>query len=82
MAMAQDNRLEIDRIRDSVRCEKGFPCCNVGVALAGKVKVIAGGKLLDCLEADVAECGFALPFGDGFFCRCPLRKHIAQTFHV
>ena len=82
MPIAQERTPEINRIRESVCCPKGFPCCNVGPALAGKVKVIAGGKVLDCLEADVAECRFALPFGDGFFCRCPLRKYIAETFHV
>jgi hypothetical protein len=82
VAPAQEKTAEIDRIRDSVCCSKGFPCCDVGFALAGKVKVIAGGKLLDCLEADVPTCRLALPFGDGFFCRCPLRKYIAQTFHV
>ena len=82
MAIAQDNRLEMDRIRDSLCCEKGFPCCDADFSLAGKVKVIAGGRLLDCLEADAVKCRCALPFGDGFFCRCPLRKYIAQTFHV
>jgi hypothetical protein len=82
VAKVQEKAAEIDQIKGSMCCPKGFACCSSDFSQVGKVKIIGDGKLLDCLEADAARCQLALPFGDGFFCTCRLRKYIAKTFRI
>ena len=82
MAMSAERTTEIDQIKARMVCTKSFLCCSSGLAQAGKVKVLVNGELLDCLESDAPECRYALAFGDGFFCMCPLRKHLAQILQI
>ena len=82
MEMSQEKTAEIDRIRECMRCERDCGCCRSGFTQMGRVRLLADGNLLDCLEERAATCRFSVAFGDGYFCRCPLRTHIATTFHV
>jgi len=63
-------------------CTKAFSCMSSGFSQAGRVKVLADGQLLECREAGAAACGLAQPFGDGYYCNCPLRKYLAGVLHL
>ena len=82
MEITQETTAEIERIRQKTCCERGFRCCQSGFTRVGRVRLLANGRLLDCLEDNADTCHFAVPFGDGFFCQCPLRAHLAAKYHI
>jgi hypothetical protein len=63
-------------------CTRGFACRDSNLKGLGKVRLLADGEVLDCLEEDAALCSFAMPFGRGCLCVCPRRKHITQILEM
>jgi len=80
--MAQRREAEIERIKADTCCAKAFSCMGSGFSQAGRVEVFASGQLLECRDTDAATCGFSQAFGDGFYCKCPLRTHLARVLHM
>jgi hypothetical protein len=35
-------------------------------------------SFLECLEHNPTHCEFSISYGDGHYCRCPLRVYIAK----
>jgi hypothetical protein len=46
------------------------------------VRSVLGGKLIECLEDDQKACKFAVDFGSGHFCECPLRDFLLKTLNI
>lgn len=45
-----------------------------------RAKMYGAGDLVDCLAQEQAPfCGYALPFGYGYFCKHPQSKKFAET---
>ena len=61
-----------------MQCPKGFKCVDSGFERLCKAKDQGLPNYLDCLEENPDSCTFALPFGYGHLCRCPLRVYIAK----
>jgi len=80
--MAKRRAADIEQIKADMCCAKAFSCMGSGFSQAGRVEVLASGQLLECREAGAAACGLAQPFGDGFYCNCPLRKYLARVLHL
>ena len=70
---------EIEQIISGIDCPKDFACHRSGFKNLSRVKVIADGKLIECLQEDARMCQFALTFGNAIFCKCPLRFYIAKN---
>ena len=77
--MEQDHQKRIEEIIRGMKCQKDFKCCKPGSGYLCKAKDRGMEGYLDCLEQEADLCEFSLPFGDGFFCRCPLRIYIAKN---
>ena len=75
---------KIEEIMDAMQCPKGFQCRKDGFTTVCKVKdqgMGLNGCVL-CFDEAPGECAFALSFGDGHLCRCPLRVFVAHTLRI
>ena len=77
--MEQDHQKRIEEIIRGMKCQRDFKCCKPGSGYLCKAKDRGMEGYLDCLEQEADLCEFRLPFGDGFFCRCPLRNYLAKN---
>lgn len=76
--MEQDHIKRIEEIIRGMKCEKDFRCCKPGFGNLCKARDKGLEGYLDCIDKDSDRCEFRLPFGNGFFCRCPLRVYIGK----
>ena len=76
--MDEDQRKEIEEIINQFQCPRDFRCCKSQFKLLCKAKDIGLETYLKCLEEDPRSCPVSVPFGDGYFCECPLRVYIAK----
>jgi hypothetical protein len=76
--MTKEDKARIEKIRASMKCPKNFRCLEFDLTHLCKAKDIGMKSYLECLEKKPPECAFALSWGDGYFCECPMRLHIAK----
>ena len=76
--MTEEEKKKIDEIKSEITCKKDFECVNSGFENLCKAKDIGLKKYLDCLKSSPQSCQFALSFGKGYLCRCPLRIYIKK----
>jgi len=62
-----------------MKCPNEFKCYHLGSGNVPKVKLIAKGELLECLNERGRDCKLGVDFGLGVFCECPIRNHIAKS---
>ena len=72
--LTQQRQRQIESIKSKMNCPFDFKCEKSDLTAYPKVRSMGG--LLRCQEDDAKNCGHSLPFGNGFFCRCPLIKYI------
>jgi hypothetical protein len=76
--MKAEDREKIKEILDGMKCPKNFKCVNSGFENLCKAKDNGLENYLDCLESNPSTCLFALSFGHGYLCRCPLRVYLSK----
>ena len=76
--MKEADRKKIDEIMAGMQCPKGFKCADKGFKRLCKARDFGLEEYLDCLEEMPSACRFALPFGSGHLCQCPLRVYLAR----
>jgi hypothetical protein len=75
----KDEDLEkIEAIIGKMSCPKMFKCADSGFEKLCKARDFGVESYLDCLDEKSSECPFALPFGEGYLCQCPLRVFLAK----
>jgi hypothetical protein len=77
--MDEQVRKRIEEIAPGMKCPKGFACAESGFEELCKAQDRGLESYLECLERNAWNCPFAVPFGHGHFCECPLRVYIAKT---
>jgi hypothetical protein len=80
MEITHEHASQMEAIKSRMKCPRGFQCVKSPLGGLPKGRVIGQGELVECLEKRAPECEFAMPFGEAYFCRCPLRIYIARTF--
>lgn len=76
--MDADLRKKVEEFIGGMKCPKGFKCVDSGFEFLCKAKDHGMSSYLDCLENEPSKCTFALSFGYGHLCQCPLRAYIAK----
>ncbi len=82
MEITDGHRTTIQSMIGRMQCRKGFECCQSEFQKLCKVRSVLGGKLIECLEDDQKACKFAVDFGSGHFCECPLRDFLLKTLNI
>jgi hypothetical protein len=76
--MKDEDRKKIEEILDKMVCPKNFKCADSGFENLCKARDIGLERYLDCLEGTPTACLYALSFGHGYLCRCPLRVYLSK----
>ena len=76
--MEQGHKQEIEEIIGQTVCPKGFACHRSAFEVLCKAKDIDIESFVVCLEEKPFACKFAVPFGDSYYCRSPVRVYMAK----
>ena len=79
MDLSQGTISEVEQIIDTFECPLDFRCYKSDFEELCNAIIIGNGKLVECTDEMAANCKFSYPFGDGYFCNCPLRVYVAKT---
>jgi hypothetical protein len=80
--MKEQDRNSIAQIKAGMNCRKNFSCEASGFEQICKAKDAGIDSFLDCLdEENRLGCLFALSFGDGYLCSCPLRVYVGKNLN-
>jgi hypothetical protein len=82
MEIAQEHKGHIEKITSEMECPKDFICLESDFENLSKIKLIAGGERIVCLEEEQLRCKFALCYGSLTLCQCPLRNYIAKNLSM
>lgn len=81
MELTQQQQTQIEEIISDMECWKGFDCYKSKFENLCKIRIFRDGELRECLETKTWLCKFSFSFGNGFYCKCPLREYIAKNFN-
>jgi hypothetical protein len=76
--MEQDIKKQIKEIIGKLECPLDFKCIKPGGDQVCKAKEAGLKEYVECLEEHPVDCGFSVAYGNGHFCRCPLRVYICK----
>jgi len=76
--MKEEDRKKIWEIMGGMHCPKNFKCAEKGFEYLCNARDFGVENYLDCLEKDPSACSFALSFGSGYVCQCPLRVYLSK----
>jgi len=79
MELTAEQKIEIERIAAGINCPKNFECYKSGDGKVCKTRDFGLSQYLDCLENEPQSCEFGLPFGNGYFCTCPVQLYISKN---
>ncbi len=81
--MLEEHNKKIQEIMQGMQCPKKFQCARDGFNSVCKARDLGVGLsgYVNCLES-TPGCGFALAFGEGYLCHCPLRVYLAQNLRI
>ena len=86
MEIAEAQISSILAIRDEMKakhllCKKDFECYASSFENLCKVKHIGAFDEIECDSEDAQCCGLSFDAMSHQYCKCPLRRYIAQNFH-
>ena len=76
--MTEEDKKIIEEIMAGMNCPKNFSCAESGFEILCKARDFGLDSYLECLETDPQSCSFVIPFGNAYFCQCPLRVYLGK----
>jgi hypothetical protein len=76
--MKDEDRKTIEEIISGMKCPKDFKCADNGFDELCKAEDFGVESYVKCLEKNASDCSFAISFGYGYLCQCPLRVYLAK----
>ena len=82
--MHEAQKRKIQEIMDGMHCPRDFDCTKSNFETVCKAKDLGLGltDYVKCFGEAHHNCTFALPFGEGHLCRCPLRVYVARALKI
>ena len=89
MQIPKEKLSEIEELKSVTDCPKEFSCLNGKLCKDCYAYRLIGAEMIECkIENSKAQdfflnqCDFRIPFGDGFFCKCPMRVYLLKNLGV
>jgi hypothetical protein len=77
--LTQQQEYEIKQIMAGMDCPRAFRCYKSGFEDLTPVEVFGGSDLVQCRKAAESYCSMSFSFGPRTtFCKCAIRKYVAQ----
>ena len=80
MRITPEQEVQIKAIIAAMKCPKEYHCYRSSFRIVGRARLIGDTDVVECLAEQASVCPYGVPFGNTFFCSCPLRKYILETF--
>ena len=78
--MNQTHGKALREISKNIHCSKKLICLTSELKNLCKAEDIGLEKRIKCLDDTPQKCDFTIPFGSGFYCKCPVRVYVAKNF--
>jgi len=78
MDLTQDITSEIEQLIGTFECPKDLICYKSNFEELCEVVIFGDGAMIECVDKNASNCQLSAPFGEGFFCNCPIRAYIAK----
>jgi hypothetical protein len=79
MELTKEQRTTARDIISGMKCPADFECYKSTFEELPKHRLVVGGQLVECLENGHNPCSFAVRYGSGAFCECPLLNYMAKS---
>ena len=80
--ITQEHKTKIEEIIKNMECPKDFQCYKSEFKDLCQIQIFRDGELIECLDKGFNTCRHSFVFGRGYFCKCLLRKYIAENFNI
>ena len=81
MDLSQETILEIEQLIATFKCPLDYKCYKSNFEEICDAVIIGNGELVECVDNNASNCQLSSPFGEGYFCSCPLRAYIARKLN-
>lgn len=76
--MKEEYKMLIEEIMPGMHCSKNFKCIESGFEILCKARKYWNESYLECLESHPDSCEYAVPTGNEYLCKCPLRIYLSD----
>ena len=77
-SMKEEDRKKIEELMAGMQCPKNFACAENGFERLCEAVDIGLETYIQCRGENPSACTFAMPFGNNYFCDCPLRVYLRK----
>ena len=77
--MEKKLRKTIKKVMARMRCARNFECAESEFDTLCEAEDFGLEHYIECLEPEPLHCSFALCFGAGYLCSCPLRVYVSKN---
>ena len=81
MNLSHGTILEIDQLIGTFECPKNYGCYKSKFEELCEAVIFGDGVMIECIDNNASNCQLSSPFGEGYFCSCPLRAYIAKKLN-
>jgi hypothetical protein len=76
--MNEMDKRAVDEMKANVQCGKDFQCLENDFENLCKARDMGLEGYVECIDDEGLGCHFSLPFGNSFFCSCPIRVYLIK----
>ncbi|MCK4499417.1 hypothetical protein KAU11_02905 [Candidatus Babeliales bacterium] len=78
MDLSHETILEVEQLISTFKCPSDYSCYKLKFEELCEAVIFGDGEMIECVDKNASTCHFSSPFGDGYFCNCPLRAFVAR----
>jgi len=64
----------------NIKCKNNYLCFTNGIDNFSKISIGTSAILCGAITEDAKYCEYSVPYGDGYFCHCPLVKYLIEKY--
>lgn len=76
-----NNNKQNGPLMGEVKCTKNFLCAQKGFVRLCKAEDPEAENFIECHDDNPLACSHSMQFSKTFYCKCPIRVHIAKRFN-
>ncbi len=76
--MEAHHKEALEKLASGIECPRNNMCAESGFEVFGKARDRGLEGYLECMDDFAPRCKFAVHFGSGYYCRCPVRVYAGK----
>ena len=82
MELSHETILEVEQLIGTFKCPSDYSCYKSQFEELCDAVIFGNGEMIECVDKNASNCHFSSPFGEGYFCNCPLRVYVAKKLLI